>query len=167
MKGYKQIGKGSFSTVYRKGNANKVLIISNDSVKECMSFGWFPSSRLFPKVKFVGEHGDNKMYEMKYYHKITAPKKQLDKRAYELYRVLREIKSKYSINPANKGFTWINALKELPTKFNREKQALIKAVESLMNYDTNVAFEISPRNIARTANNKLVLLDCFFFPGDL
>ena len=67
----KQIGKGSFSTVYKK-NDNTVLIKSNDYVKECLSFNWHNKSRYIPNIKRI----DSELYEMKLYPKCTKPKQQ-------------------------------------------------------------------------------------------
>ena len=53
------IGRGMFSTVYRK-NAKTVLIKSVDPVKECMAMGWFPSSRMFPKTTRVALLDDDR-----------------------------------------------------------------------------------------------------------
>jgi len=51
-KGLKIIGKGSFSTVYELSE-KQVLIKSSDPIKECMSMGWFPESKLFPNIERI------------------------------------------------------------------------------------------------------------------
>ena len=85
-KGLKQIGKGAFSTVYKKGT-NKVLIKSCDNVKECMSMGWFPNSKMFPKIKRVGvsDCGQFQFYEEKFYPKTRSLKQDLLPSEYEFY----------------------------------------------------------------------------------
>jgi hypothetical protein len=166
-KNYKKIGAGSFSTVYRNGKSDKVLIVSTDPVKECMSLGWFPDSRLFPKVERVGCNDDgSQTYKMKYYPKVTAPKKQLNPRAYNVYKTLRDLDF-----PSGKDHLlyekWIKIFEGLPSKYQSVKNALFEAVDALTNYGPDICFEISPRNIACTKSGNLVLLDCFFLRSEL
>lgn len=167
MKNYRKIGQGSFSNVFRKGNSKEVLIISNDPVKECMSFGWFPKTRLFPTIARVDYGEATSTYKMKYYEKVTAPKKQLNARAYELYKELRALHPIFTLTRTKRPtcFYWIDEFKKLKNK--NVRQILIEAVESLMNYGDDVCFEISPRNIATTKTGNLILLDCFFLHSQL
>lgn len=168
MKGNTLIGKGTFSTVYRKGSSKKVTVLSNDPVKECMSLGWFPKTRLFPKVERCFHPGTRQAYSMKFYSKVRAPKRELNARSYELYRVLKELVDDYgysrSLTPYEQ---WSAAFNTLPAKFSREKAHLLAALDALSNYGSDACFEISPRNIAKTASGKLVLLDCFFMRSAL
>lgn len=166
MIGYTKIGQGLFSTVYRKGNSKKVLIISRDSVKECMALDWFPNSRLFPKIDRLNYNDDGtSTYTMRYYDKVIAPKKQLNKQSYRLYLTLRNL-STCTSNPHDLYECWIREFKKLPKEFKTTQRVLIEAVEALTNYGTDIAFEISPRNIAVTKSGNLVLLDCFFMQKD-
>lgn len=160
-KGHRRIGKGAFSSVYRKGTSNTVLIISDDPVKECMSLGWFPGGRLFPKVDCVGVVRDRKAYSMKFYPKMKAPKQQLSKQGLSLYRALCALPYCYDSHEL------IEAFKALPCEFNKAKKQLIEAVEALWNYGEDVAFEISPRNVTCSTSGALVLLDCFFMRSHL
>jgi hypothetical protein len=165
MKGYKMIGKGSFSKVYRRGNENSVLIISNDPVKECMSFGWFPKSRLFPTVERLSYNDDGtQTYKMKYFDRVRAPKRQLNAKAYELYKALRDLFDTFPhyVYGYQLYSELIIAFKSLPKKFKTAKIALLEAVDALTNYGSDICFEISPRNIAVTKSGNLILLDCFF-----
>jgi hypothetical protein len=167
MDNHKLIGKGSFSKVYRKGSSDTVLVISTDDVKECISLGWFPDSKLFPKVKRLGSNDDgSQTYTMRYYDKITAPKKQLNKCSYELYKELRKL-CVYCENDYDLYIKWIDEVNKLPARFGREKRIIIEAIEALTNYGADVCFEISPRNIASTKSGRLILLDCFFFKSKL
>jgi len=167
MKNYKQIGKGSFSTVYRKGNDKDVLIISTDPVKECMSLDWFPESRLFPKVKRISCNEDgSQTYVMKYYGKVTAPKRQLNKRAYALYKELKNL-SVLCLDENLMYEKWILAFNSLSNRFKNVIEVLQDAVDALTNYGPDICFEISPRNIAATKSGNLVLLDCFFLRSEL
>lgn len=165
----KRIGKGSFSSVYRQSK-NKVLIISTDPAKECMSLGWFPDSRLFPKVIRLSINDDGtQTYTMKYYDRITAPKKQLNERSFKLYQALRRVFADF-YTPENIDdlySEWIDAFRELPNEFKTARNALIEAVEAMTNYGPDICFEISPRNIAATKAGNLVLLDCFFIQSKL
>lgn len=158
------IGRGSFSAVYRK-NKNTVLIKSTDSVKECMSLGWFPNSRYFPRIKRVGfsDLEYYTYYESKYYPRVKSLKAALNPNDYELYRELIKLKeSNFSLRPD----PWPEVFKRLPAKFKSARKALIGAYEALRNYSDNIGFEISPRNVA-AHNGRLVFLDCFFFHNDV
>ena len=167
MKGLKQIGKGSFSTVYKK-TSNKVLIKSNDKAKECFSHGWGNNSKLFPNIERLDylESEDKNLYEMKYYPKCIAPKQQLNKKSYERYLLLRNLANNFLVPNMHDGF---NKLYELFSNINDKylKDSLIEAIEGLSNYGSDIAFEISPRNISYTKSGNLILLDCFFFKSDL
>ena len=68
----KLIGKGSFTKAYLSNN--EVYLDSCDPIKECISFGWFPESRLFPKIENDSKSG---MYKMKYYPKVRSLKNNL------------------------------------------------------------------------------------------
>jgi len=166
-KGLRQIGKGAFSTVYKK-TADKVLIESTDKVKECMSLGWFPKSKLFPIIKYVGanSHNDLKFYECKFYEKICAVKPNLTKFDYEFYRVLRNLPIDYQIHPYASFKELHRVFDTVPNKFHSKRRALKDALDALSNYGPDIGFEISPRNIA-IENKRLVLLDCFFIKSDL
>lgn len=165
-KGLKQIGKGAFSTVYKKGT-NKVLIKSCDNVKECMSMGWFPNTKMFPKIEKVGvsDCGEFQFYEEKFYERKVAPKKDLSPNEYEFYQALRNLDC-YCKKDCDRYYHWHNQFDSLPAKFNHKKKLLKEALNALSNYGTDISFEISPRNIAIQAG-KLVLLDCFFFVSAL
>ena len=159
-KGLKQIGKGAFSTVYKKGT-NKVLIKSCDNVKDCMSMGFFPNSRMFPKIKRVGvsDCGQFQFYEEKFYQKTKSLKQDLLPSEYEFYLTLKREGDNVFIRDM---FGLIKFFESLPNKYRARKQVLIEAVYGLSNYGTDICFEISPRNVT-VQNGKLILLDCFFF----
>lgn len=168
MNKMKKIGQGAFSKVYRK-SSDTVLIKSIDHVKECMSLGWFPNSRMFPKIEQVGQddYGEYKFYESKYYPRISSLKNELLPSEWEFYKALRGLDRFSCI--AQKGSYldhWRKQFETLPSKFNHKKQALFDALDALSNYGNDICFEISPRNIA-VSGKKLVLLDCFFFHSQL
>ena len=160
------IGRGTFSTVYQKSKT-KVLIKSKDKVKECMALGGFPNSSLFPIIKRVGSSdcGKYQFYEEKFYPKVKNLKKNLSSFEYEFYKYLRGIPYPY-FPSSNLHNSWHEEFDKLPNKFWVKKQALKDALDSLANYNSDIVFEISPRNVA-VQSNKLILLDCFYFPDDL
>ena len=157
-----KIGQGSFSKVYKKGN--KVFIKSNDAQKECMALGWFPSSRLFPKIKFSDNGFD---YEMKYYKKHKSLKTALKPTEWEKYQELRRIfiQNKFSAPRIQSIDHWINAFKKIKNKTLRKH--MCNALEAMGNYGPDVCFEISPRNVAISNTGNLILLDCFFMKHQL
>lgn len=140
----------------------KVKLISSDPVKQCMAEGWFPESRLFPKIKQIGS-GE---YEMKYYPKVSSLKNNLVPLHYGYYKRLREIHKQYcySQNPYDMYSLLTRKFEKLP-KYLREN--LQGAIDGLSNYGTDIGFEISPRNVAVTKTGKLILLDCFFLRSQL
>ena len=151
------IGKGSFTKAYRKDKTT-VLLKSDDPIKECMSMGWFPDSRLFPKI-IRTDFGE---YEMKYYEKVSSLKKSLTETHYEMYEELRKVSKniKRTSNIYDGLFNVRDGFKMI--KDRRLKEIMIRAVEACSNYGSDVEFEISPRNVAVTKTGKLILLDCFF-----
>ena len=164
------IGRGMFSTVYRK-NTKTVLIKSIDPVKECMAMGWFPSSRMFPKITRVAVMYDDQgtaLYEQRYYPKVKSLKAALKPTEWEFYRALRGINIFHCFGWDDyKTLDSLQSLiKALPSKYARKKAALLGAIDALTNYGADIRFEISPRNVA-VHNGRLILLDCFFMVGKM
>lgn len=159
----KQIGKGTFSTVYRK-TEKTVLIKSIDYVKECLSWEWHELSYLLPKIKQIGKSDDLKyfFYECKYYEKVSSLKNALSPLEYAFYLELRKI-SKTKHNDYYKLFELFSSL---PKQYNRKKKILLSFLDNLTNYGDDICFEISHRNVA-VEKRKLILLDCFFFRNQL
>ena len=159
------IGRGTFSTVYRK-NAKTVLIKSIDPVKECMAMGWFPNSRMFPKTTRVAILNDDQgtvLYEQRYYPKTKSLKASLKPTEWEFYQEMRKAQNQVLYFPDDyKALDSLQSLiKALPSKYARKKAALLGAIDALTNYGADIRFEISPRNVA-VHNGRLILLDCFF-----
>lgn len=166
------IGKGSFTKAYSDGK--RVYLISNDPVKECMAHKWGSKSSYFPKINF--SNNDNFDYEMKLYERVTAPKKQLNKRSYENYLKLKELARNNNTSVIEKSHTCridhfrYEILREEILKANLTrglKNALIGMIDGLIDYGSDICFEISPHNIAATAKGNLILLDCFFMNSKL
>lgn len=155
----KVIGKGLFSTAYKKNN-KKALIKSCCPMKEAMALGFFPNSRLFPRVTQV----DFQEYEMPLYTKRKSLKKSLVPQDWELYKELKELfESQWAAAAApreSRYAHWRKAFKTIKNK--RARTALLEALDGCANYTQNIGFEVSPRNVAVTESGRLVLLDVFF-----
>lgn len=158
MKGLPLIGRGSFSRVYRKG-ANEVLIVSTDKVKAAMSERFWPKSRLFPRIKFIGYNEDDTCtYSSRYYPKVKSLKLSLETAEWEFYKFLRDL-DRYP----EKNYRYEHYLKQFATiPWRSKRNAMLEAWECLRMYSDDACFEISPRNVA-VHRGKLVLLDVFFF----
>ena len=155
----KLIGRGHWSRVYLQDCGTKVLIKSKDPIKECMAYGWFPESRLFPELTCI----DTGMYECKFYPK--NPISTLNKADAMIYKMLRGIGAAGIPNCSRVGdrlFAWQDAINNSDLH-PWIKSDLCAALDACGNWSTNVMFEISPRNVA-VDNGQLVLLDCFFLP---
>lgn len=153
IKKLKLIGKGLFSKVYQL-NEKEVLIKSEDLVKECLAL--YIGSKLFPKCEII----DRGLYKMKYYPKVTSLKESLKPAQYKLYRELRELSIGYVKNRHDNYYKWREQFETVRNKNVREQ--LTDALDELINYGSDISFEISPRNVAVDKGN-LILLDCFFF----
>ena len=154
----KLIGKGCFTKCYRISH-NKVRLISADPAKECAALGWGSNSRLFPRIKQI----ETEVYEMTYYPKVKSLKAALRPDHYKIYQALRNI----NVWPTKGDFAYLDELRKQFNKLpKRVAKALNEQIDGLLNYGTDVRFEISPRNVA-VKNGKLILLDCFFFASKL
>lgn len=162
----KRIGKGAFTTAYLK-DERTVLLKSKDPIKECMANGWFPSCRLFPKVYFANLDATPDgfaWYEMKYMAQSRSLKSDLDPDQWELYKAIRWAWMTVDYD-TECGFDWTHKMlisfeKQYP-QYRRQHRQILAAWEAARKYGSDIAFEISPRNV-RAVRGKLVLLDCFF-----
>ena len=162
----KLIGKGSFTKAYLN-ESGKVILKTSDPVKECMALGWFPNSKLFPKMEYL----ESGVYSMEYLGKTPkALKSELRPRQYRLYKALRDVFNGglglCGVQSNDLYYHWCSVFSDLPSEFNKEKESLLMALDTLVNFGPDIAFEISPRNI-RVKNGFLVLLDCFFLRSEL
>ena len=163
--GKKRIGQGTFSTVYQE-TKDTVLIVSSDPVKECMSMGWFPNSRLFPKVERldfdINSEGCS-LYRMRYLDRPSSLKKSLTPKHWKLYKTLKAyFDCAWTPSNHDESFEVLkDHFKEALKGFPYERDILLEAVDALANYGADMWFEISLRNVA-VRNGKLILLDCFF-----
>lgn len=155
-----KVKKGHFTTAYLYQEQGKVLLESRCPVKECMALRWFPDSRLFPEVSF-SELEDTETFEMPLYTTGRSVKKLICKEDYEgIYLPLRKVSN------VKDREDFINQLKEASVAEDLI-EVLVEAYEACMNYEYNPGFEISPRNVAATADGKLILLDCFYIKSQI
>ena len=166
----KQIGKGLFSTVFKKDAEDFVTIITDDRIKECMAYFGLGGSDLFPSVERLDDPdnwSDLKAYRMEYFPKVSSLKNSLDADQWELYLKLREIAAFVRCN-ADPKYDYKNFDKyhELFSKIPVYGEQLQMALNNLADYGDDMRFEISPRNVA-VKNGKLILLDCWFFISQL
>lgn len=161
-KGLKLIGKGAFTKCYQL-NDTTVLLKSEDPVKECMAHGWFPDSDLFPKVEFSSIDG---FYEMEFYPRVKSLKNNLNDDQYQIYKDLRVAMNNvsYTGNMYDSYQAVYNAFNQLDDE--ELKETILEALDACANCGSDVAFEISPRNVA-VKNGKLILLDVFFMKSAL
>jgi hypothetical protein len=152
-RGLKRIGTGKFSRVYKMSD-KKVLIASVDPVKEAMGLGWFPKSRMFPKLTRIGAADGCQYYTEKYYKRTKGLKNHLRSEEWEFYKKLYDIAHMYNGDP-------YKIIKDLKKSYRYRAQVLQEALDTLENYGRRIYFEISPRNVA-VYRGRLVLLDCFF-----
>lgn len=164
--GLKQIGKGAFTVCYKK-DSRSVILKTKDPTKECMSH-LFPKHNMFPKTEYLDTINGYHFYKQKYHKKVRSIKNNLTPSEYEFYKELRSLFLNFTPpqNSLDLYFVWYKKFESLPNKFHRKKELLLEALDALSNYNTDICFEISPRNIA-IHNKRLVLLDCFFFKSKL
>ncbi len=158
----KLIGTGHWAKVYLLPCNDRVRIHSEDWAKEAMGAGMYPEHRLFAKVERVAPE----VYEMRYFPRVRSLKNTLCSHDYKLYQILRGWLDRKSTGYY---FDQIelcdNIISEYP-EFTDEMEAIKGAFDALADYHERIGFEISPRNVA-VDGDKLVLLDCFYFPTRL
>lgn len=161
----KLIGKGTFTKAYLLECGTSVFLESTCPIKECMSLGWFPESTLFPEIERLDDiEKQSKIvytYKMEFYPKPLSLKTELEPREYLLYQELRKLKITPPMNRHLLFNEWHKAFNSLPDEFRLESEILREALDACGNFGSDIAFEISPRNV-RVKNGKLILLDCFF-----
>lgn len=165
----KYIGKGAFTKCYLMDCGKRVQLVTCDPIKEAMAWGWFPDSPLFPKLTFV----DIGVYEMDYLPGTRGLKSELEPEQWEVYQALRIVFS-HGVRvkrEADLYQSWYHAFESAADAYSGSYigeafRDLMEALDACANFGSDVAFEISPRNV-RAVNGKLVLLDCFFLVSKL
>lgn len=165
----KYMGKGAFTKCYLKDCGARVLLVSTDPIKECMAWGWFPDSTLFPKVDMI-EVGT---YEMDYYPSTRGLKEHLEPEQWELYQTLRRCfsESPHVKKEADLYSSWYSIFEDAREKASIKviKEGIgdvLEALDGCANCGSDIQFEVSPRNV-RARGGKLVLMDCFFMVSSL
>lgn len=156
----KLIGRGEFTKAYLQDNG-RVMLISNDPIKECMAFGWFPDCELFPKVTYVDstDHGGY-IYEMDYLGKPVGLKANLSVEEYEFYKTLQVIqRDLMGTKPHDYYFKLYELFSERLT--GNKRDWMLEALDACSNVGSDIGFEVSPRNV-RVSHGRLVLMDVFF-----
>lgn len=150
----KLIGKGTFSKAYQVSE-DTVELVSTCPTKEC--YAMFSDGNPFaPAIE--RDYNQENTYRMPLYPKVRAPKRQLNERAYLVYKTLRNV-------DLVKGYqdfcAQINARSALTEE---EKENIISLAGDVCNAVDcrDMCFEISPRNITHDGDGNLILLDCFF-----
>lgn len=154
----KLIGKGSFTKAYQISDS-EVEIVTICPAKEC--YAMFSQGNMFaPEIEKIDylDSGES-VYRMPLYPKVTAPKKQLNKKAYAIYQELRKISGTYAMN-----YNRFCQEVEASSIEEEAKEEIISLISDACNaIDCNdMGFEISPRNITTNENGDLIMLDCVF-----
>ena len=159
-----KVKQGHFTTAYLYEEQGKVILESRCYIKECMALGWFPDSELFPSIKFADIDDVNtefKVYEMPLYICGRSLKANVCKEDYEgIYVPLRKIQYVSDYVDFEEQLTTVGVSEEA-------KEDLLEAYSACTNYGSDVGWEISPRNVAATAEGRLILLDCFYIKSQI
>ncbi|UVX31924.1 hypothetical protein A2a_b_00017 [Klebsiella phage VLCpiA2a] len=165
----KFIGKGSFTKCFLMDCGKRVQLVTCDPIKEAMAWGWFPDSPLFPKLSFISLG----VYEMDYMPSSRGLKGELEPEQWEIYKALRDCFAKnVQVTRRDELYhAWYESFEMHADAYAGSYievafRDLMEALDTCSNFGTDVAFEISPRNV-RAVNGKLVLLDCFFLVSKL
>lgn len=153
----KLIGKGSFTKCYQISET-EVEVVSICPSKEC--YALFSQDNLFaPVIEKIDYLATGySVYHMPKYPRITAPKKQLNEKAYAIYKALRYI-SNFNMDY----YEFVQIVEELALTAEVKKEIIDLCSDVCNAIDPqDVRFEISPRNITTNDRGDLIMLDCFF-----
>lgn len=154
----KLIGKGHFSRAYLREDG-KVLIKSRCRTKEALSM--FDGAFSFlPEIERI----DTQTYLMPYYPPTKGLKAHLEPDQWKLYQQLRRIQWQFETGYrlVRSGFCRLN----IPEETKEQLIALLDHVTNWADDESDIVFEISPRNV-RAVNGKLILMDVFFFESQI
>lgn len=146
-----------------------VELVSCDHIKECISLGWFPDSRLFPDVKQIDDYDENgifKVYHMEFFDRPRSLKSAMTARDWKLYQILRKLDIGYCERDCDSFQQWHDQFETIPDEYAEEREEIQQALDACANYGSDIGFEISPRNVA-VKDGQLILLDCFFVKSQL
>lgn len=153
----KLIGKGSFTKCYQVSET-EVEIVSICPAKEC--YAMFSQGNVFaPKIDKADYREDGfSVYAMPLYPKVTAPKKQLNEQAYNIYQTLRAIAQQ-----RNDYYEFVKSVEGSALKEDVKELIIELCSDACNGIDPqDMGFEISPRNITTDSNGNLIMLDCFY-----
>ena len=156
------IGKGLFSTAYLKEDQKTVLVKSCCPIKEAIALGFFPESKLFPRIKRI-DYDEYSTYELPYYSKSGYLKNVTYEPHRKLYKELRNLFEDIRIQPYDYGLLRNKLYEHISSKHFRT--IMIDALDGCTNYGSDIGFEFTPRNLKVDSKGRLVLLDCFFMKG--
>lgn len=154
----KLIGKGSFTKAYQISET-EVEIVTICPAKEC--YAMFSQGNTFaPKIEKIDYREDGfSVYSMPLYPKVTAPKKQLNAEAYNVYMTLRNIANTYAIDY----YKFIEAVEASELDEDTKESVCELCSDACNGIDPmDMGFEISPRNITTDDKGNLIMLDCFY-----
>lgn len=155
----KKIGSGSYSIAFSTKDG-KVLLASVDPLKAYLADPFAPKSRLFPRIKEVGQEGDWKFFKMPRYN-VCSNRNALVKK---LNSRQKRLISHFSDWSATQGLSNIIAkFERLPAEFAYEKEKLIEMAEYMASYGKTITFESPALNLAVNKKGQLIFLDCFFY----
>lgn len=155
----KLIGKGAFTRAYQTGE-NKVEVETVCPAKEC--YALFSQGNPFaPEVRHTDRPG---VWEMPLYPKIRAPKRQMNARAYEIYRLLKKLADDCQAQTYHDFFSTMEGLFRRGLLSEEEKEHLQDLAGDVCNAidPRDLRFEVSPRNVTVDGAGNLILLDVFF-----
>ena len=157
----KLIGRGLFSKAYQIAD-DRVELVSVCMSKEAIAM-FAQGNKFAPIIERVDctDNGES-VYHMPLYPKVTAPKKQLNQKAYSIYMELRQFSCRSDMN-----YYRFVELVEGSNLDDETKENIISFAGDVSNGidPAKMGFEISPRNITITPEGDLILLDVFFCRG--
>jgi hypothetical protein len=159
VKGLPIIGRGAFTKCFEL-NANEVLLLSCDPVKECNAAGWMPKTDRLINLERIDYDGVFALYKAP-----KMPKFKVGDLSLPEYALFKQVKKfcnslQWPTNDYPRLYYFRDKLKEseLPDDI---KELLVDCGEACMNYGPKLGFEFSPRNLS-TKGGKIVFLDCFY-----
>lgn len=170
-----RLGRGQWSTVWRNGSHAYSITKSGDIGKEAIS--WFCSESdnpHIPVIERVGMSGDDYVYKMPVYEKLTAKHKD----AWEQFRLLEKYRDeawREVLSSPNKlaGLRWLEdgylIAQRTIEKYREDKNhvpeiadAMQEILDAGMNFGSSCCFEFAKRNLAIDDHSRLVLLDILY-----
>jgi hypothetical protein len=149
------IGKGLFCKAYKKDN-QVFLICQGDYSKECIALFAQQNLRHMPKIERCEDIGDNQVFKMPYYTKLT---KKAYPKAYAQYKALLKTMGQRHLVGYNSIYSMTCKLFELGERH------LAACIQDLINAFSNycsdsMVFEVPLCNVGVNQKGELILRDC-------